>query len=105
MAKDAFADALTRAAGRSPVAHHPKTAPSEPPPSAVAQLRPAEPAPRRGARDGKSLIGGYFSPEVKSSLLLVMSQRPGVTQQDLVAEALDELFAKHNVPQVARNSR
>ena len=45
-------------------------------------------------------VSAYFPPEVKSSLRLVQAQRGG-TVQDLLAEALNLLFAKHNVPQAA----
>ena len=72
---------------------------------------PAEPAaapetPRRASpakapsRAGRVNVSAYFPPEVKSSLRLVQAQRGG-TVQDLLAEALNLLFAKHNVPQAA----
>lgn len=71
---------------------------------------PAEPAPRsiganaagaKPGRVGKVNITGYFSPDVKKSIRLIQSQDPERTVQDLLAEALNDLFAKYNVPQTA----
>lgn len=53
-------------------------------------------------REGKVNITGYFAPAVKQSLRLIQAKHPGLTVQDLLAEALDDLFAKYNVPQSAR---
>lgn len=53
-------------------------------------------------REGKVNITGYFAPAVKQSLRLVQAKHPALTVQDLLAEALDDLFAKYNVPQSAR---
>lgn len=52
-------------------------------------------------RVGKVNITGYFDPAVKKSLRLIQAHDPNRTVQDLLAEALNDLFAKHNVPQTA----
>ena len=53
-------------------------------------------------REGRVNVTGYFSPAVKQSLRLIQAKHPGLTVQELLAEALDDLFAKYNVPQSAR---
>ena len=55
-------------------------------------------------RVGRINVTGYFDPSVLQSLRLIQSKRPGATVQDLLTEALNDLFAKHNVPQTARSS-
>ncbi len=45
-------------------------------------------------------ITGYYDPEVKSSLRMVQA-KTGKNIQSLLAEALNDLFAKHKVPETA----
>ena len=54
-------------------------------------------------RAGKVNVTGYFHPDVKRSLMMIRlrSDKTGVRDQDLLAEALNDLFAKYNVPQTA----
>lgn len=52
------------------------------------------------SRQGKINVSAYFPPEVKASLRLVQAKRGGKVQ-DLLAEALNLLFAKYNVPETA----
>ena len=52
------------------------------------------------SREGKINVSAYFPPEVKASLRLVQAKRGGKVQ-DLLAEALNLLFAKYNVPESA----
>jgi hypothetical protein len=56
-------------------------------------------APRSG-RAGKSNVTGYFDPEVKRQLR-IMAAENDCTIQDLLGEALNELFAKHGRPEIA----
>jgi hypothetical protein len=53
-------------------------------------------------RAGRVNVTGYFDPAVKKSLRLIQAKHPDRTVQDLLAEALNDLFAKYNVPQSAR---
>jgi hypothetical protein len=53
-------------------------------------------------RVGRVNVTGYFDPAVKQSLRLIQAKYPGKTVQDLLAEALNDLFSKYNVPQTAR---
>jgi hypothetical protein len=52
------------------------------------------------SREGKVNVSAYFPSEVKASLRLVQAKRGGKVQ-DLLAEALNLLFAKYNVPETA----
>jgi hypothetical protein len=70
-------------------------------PAAVqpAPERAPQPAPQ-ASRIGKTNVTGYFPPEVKASLRLVQAKRGG-TIQDILAEALNDIFAKYHVPETA----
>jgi hypothetical protein len=59
-------------------------------------------AEKQLSRVGKVNITGYFSPDVKSSFRMIQTAHPEKTIQDLLAEAIDDLFAKYKVPQTAR---
>jgi hypothetical protein len=52
-------------------------------------------------RVGRVNVTGYFDPAVKQSLRLIQAKHPDRTVQDLLAEALNDLFSKYNVPQTA----
>jgi hypothetical protein len=56
---------------------------------------------KQPSRHGKVNITGYFVPAVKSSFRMIQTEYPEKTIQDLLAEALNDLFAKYNVPQTA----
>ncbi len=56
-------------------------------------------------RVGRVNVTGYFDPAVKQSIRLIQAKHPDRTLQDLLAEALNDLFAKYNVPQSARLQR
>ena len=62
----------------------------------------ASPGAASPHRVGKVNVTGYFDPAVKQSLRLVQAKHPGLTVQHLLAEALNDLFAKYNVPQAAK---
>lgn len=65
---------------------------------------PAGPGAQKGAkayRAGRVNITGYFDPAVKVSIRMIQTKHPERTTQDLLAEALNDLFAKYNVPQSA----
>jgi hypothetical protein len=54
----------------------------------------------RPGRASKSNVTGYFPPEVKKQLRLLAAERD-TTIQGLLAEALNELFAKYGKPEIA----
>jgi hypothetical protein len=73
----------------------------KPPPAtrAAETERPDNPHYRPG-REGKSNVTGYFPPEVKRLLRMIAAERD-TTIQDLLAEALNDFFAKNGKPEVA----
>lgn len=73
----------------------------EPEPHAAKPRNAALRYPQPG-RVGKVNVTGYFVPAVKSSFRQIQVAHPDKTIQDLLAEALNDLFAKYNVPQTAR---
>lgn len=54
----------------------------------------------RPGREGKTNITGYFPPAVKKQLRLLAAERE-TTIQNLLAEALNDFFAKHGKPEIA----
>ncbi len=88
--------------------------PPDPSPQAggagVGDGRPPDPSPqaggagdgrrRRPGRDGKVNVTGYFDPVVKRMLRVTAAEEDS-TIQDLLAEALNDLFAKRGKPEVA----
>ena len=78
-------------------------APPQPRRLAAPRKKAESPAASEAApisREGKINVSAYFPPEVKASLRLVQAKRGGKVQ-DLLAEALNLLFAKYNVPETA----
>ena len=66
-----------------------------PPAVALDRVQPAK-AP---SRVGKVHVGAYLPRDFKRSLMLVRAQT-GLDVQDLIAQALNDLFRAHNVPVV-----
>lgn len=54
----------------------------------------------RPGRAGKSNVTGYFPPEVKRQLRVLAAEQD-TTIQNLLAMALNDLFAKHGKPEIA----
>jgi hypothetical protein len=71
-----------------------------PPPAGPPPAVPDDAQARQASRVGKVNVTGYFPPEVKASLRLVQARRGG-TIQGILAEALNDLFAKYGVPETA----
>ena len=80
----------------------PPPATSEPRQHQAGTATPPVPAPRQTNRVGKVNIAAWMEPDFKNSLRLVQARRPG-SIQDLLEEALNDLFAKYDVPQVSRD--
>ena len=57
---------------------------------------------KQPSRVGKVNVTGYFPPAVKSSFRMIQTVHPEKTIQDLLSEAINDLFAKYNVPQTAQ---
>ena len=61
-------------------------------------------AEKTGSRSGKIHVGAWLPPEFKTSLRMVQIKTAKDGErgfQDLVAEALNDLFAKYDVPTVS----
>lgn len=54
----------------------------------------ATPSRVRKPREGKRLVGGYFSPEL-SRAMNMLSAEQGISIQALLGEAIDDLMRKH----------
>ena len=63
------------------------------------QTYPENPHYRPG-RAHKSNVTGYFPPEVKKQLRILAAERE-TTIQALLAEAMNDLFAKYGKPEIA----
>jgi hypothetical protein len=63
----------------------------------VGGARVVEPKPRQIHKAGEVNISAYFPAEVKASLRMVQA-KTGYNVKDCLAEALRDLFRKHNVP-------
>ena len=64
--------------------------------------KPATPRshnPRQASRVGKASVTGYFAPEVRRQLRRLAVDRD-TTIQALLGEALNDLFAKHGLPEI-----
>jgi hypothetical protein len=63
----------------------------------------AEPRLRKETtRQGRVMVSGWLPLEARSSFKLIQAKHPDKLMQDLVAEAMNDLFAKYNVPQTAK---
>ena len=95
--KTSLSDALAQAA------HGPTSAKlSRPSSTRVPSSSGASADSAKAYRVGRVNVTGYFDPAVKQSIRLIQAKHPDRTLQDLLAEALNDLFAKYNVPQSAR---
>jgi len=71
-------------------------------PPAVTSER-TEPRPRKETtRQGRVMVSGWLPIEARSSFKLIQAKHPDKLMQDLVTEAMNDLFAKYNVPQTAK---
>jgi hypothetical protein len=89
--KTALLNALHTAAGKT----------QEKARAVVAEPPPPAPAPgRQASREGKTNISAWLPMAYKVSLLTLKVKFPNSDIQDFLQEALDDLFAKHDVPVV-----
>jgi hypothetical protein len=56
----------------------------------------------RPHRLGLVNVTGYFDPAVKSSIRAIQMKHPKMTQQDILEEALEDIFAKYEVSQTVQ---
>ena len=70
----------------------------------LASLRTAAPDRKQAVnntRQGRVMVSGWLPIEARSSFRLIQAKHPDKKMQDLVTEAMNDLFAKYNVPQTA----
>ena len=96
MARPSIMEAV---AAKQQQSERPAARPEAAPAAPRHKSKPAPP-PAAVSREGKVNVSAYFPSEVKASLRLVQAKRGGKVQ-DLLAEALNLLFAKYNVPEAA----
>lgn len=74
----------------------------------TAPAKPTKPAKQQKNADNSTvLIGAHFPRAVRRSLAQLQAdpRNDGKKINDLLAEALNDLFAKYNVPQTAQTDR
>jgi hypothetical protein len=71
-------------------------------PPAAPAARKVTPARKETTRQGRVMVSGWLPIEARSSFKLIQAKHPEKLMQDLVAEAMNDLFAKYNVPQTAK---
>lgn len=92
--------AASEAAGKG----QPKKRPAELAPFVAVAVATPTPA-RSKSRAGKIALTFHLPEDFKRSLRLVQAQRGnGCTLEQLAAEALNDLFGKHNVPTVGMDN-
>ncbi len=80
-----------------------KSAKPDPVRAPKAQRKP-DAAPRQPTRVGQVNISAWLDPHFKSALRLVQARKgPESTIQELIAEALNDLFVKYDVPTVRQD--
>ncbi len=90
---------LKQAMARSARTEH--KLPAAPPPEAPAQTwSPTENPHYRPSRVNKSNLTGYFPQAVKQQLKILAAEQNSTIQR-LMAEALNDVFAKYGKPEIA----
>jgi hypothetical protein len=102
MSKPSLQEAMSRAAHRTPFGRTPELPRAEvvqEPTVATEHLAPKSPS-RPKSRVGKKVISGFFEKEVSRQLskLAIDQDR---TNEDLLREAINDLFAKYHLPSIA----
>jgi len=86
--RPSLASRLAAAAGAPAPAPSPVTTQPDPAPAASSAGSPAK------ARQGKTMIAGYFSPELARAIKMLAVER-GVTVQAIIGEGLDAVLRQH----------
>jgi hypothetical protein len=94
--KPSLQEAMSRAAHRTPFGRTPKLPRAE----VVQEPTVAKSPSRPKSRIGKKVISGFFDKEVSRQLskLAIDQDR---TKEDLLREAINDLFAKYHLPSIA----
>ena len=101
--RKAISEALARSSGSIRTAPEPQ--PTERQETEVPATGEKERGPHyRPGRENKRNVTGYFPPEVKRQLRLLCAEQD-TTIQELLAEALNDLFAKYGKAEIAPLNR
>jgi hypothetical protein len=103
MKRTSMAQALSQAAGHSfsrPPQQPAKAKLEDLQAAAAAVRRPAQPTAIAPSRVGKKPVTAFFDPEV-SRQIKKLGLDQDKTMQDLLQEALNDLFRKYNLPPIA----
>lgn len=105
MSKNALADALNKVANRTPQPGRTQTPQYVPTPSLQgidvhSDHSPRGASQRTKSRIGKKVISGFFDPEVSKQLARLALDRD-CTNEELLREALNDLFIKYHLPPIA----
>jgi hypothetical protein len=92
----AFRDAIKGAASGTTSSSRPRT------PGPAQRGRVGSRKDTRPHRVSRVNVTGYFDPAVKKSFHLIQAEHPELTVQELLEEAINDLFAKYHVPETAR---
>ena len=95
-----IADAMHEAAGSTRAAgqgHHDTTLPAAGPTNGNTAAAPLAP---QASRAGTKAITGHFPPQVRYQLRLLAAEQDRKVE-DMLAEALNRLFAAYNKPEIA----
>jgi hypothetical protein len=102
MKRTSMAQALSQAAGHA--FSRPTQPPAKPtldvPPAAVPPRRPTQPSAVPPSRVGKKPVTAFFDPEVSRQIKKIGLDQDK-TMQDLLQEALNDLFRKYDLPPIA----
>jgi len=59
------------------------------------------PIRKKTTREGRVMVSAWLPIEARSSFRLIQAKHPEKLMQDLIVEAVNDIFAKYNVPQTA----
>lgn len=97
--KTSLGDALSAAAGARTESSSAKKSTDDAPKRGTRAALGARTS--RADRAGRVNITGYFDPAVKQSIRMIQAKYPELSQQAIIAEALNLVFAKYGVPESA----
>jgi hypothetical protein len=93
------------AAALNKTARGPEPATSEPvvtrPARRQKRATPEQKQTTPASREGRVMVSGWLPLAARGSFRLIQAKYPDKKMQDLVTEAMNDLFAKYNVPQTA----
>lgn len=84
----------------NPLAQALKQTTEQTPPSVAVRQPVSTARPRAKSRNGRTLIGGFFAPEVHKALKMIAAEDE-TTLQALLAEGINAVFARRGKAEIA----